>query len=173
MTRQNTPELDKTEAAVNNVGRLLKDYKESGAFHALVAIQVAIDDGVFLTTAGDLVMWLAVEGIDYECLDPEEIEQVARRFDSSLRSFDDRFRIYQYVLKREEPDLPTQHHDDPVVEEATANRLRYLASKNLCSMENFLAIVYEGWRPGGRRKIQLARWLMEPRTAFRELLSEK
>jgi type IV secretion/conjugal transfer VirB4 family ATPase len=173
MIRLNTPASASSEVAVINVGRVLKDYQESGAFHALVGIQAAIDDGVFVTKVGDLVMLVAVQGIDYECLDPEEIDQVARRFESALRTLDERFRIYQYVLRREEPYLPFQHHDDPVVEGATASRLRYLASKNLCSMENFLAIVYEGWRPGGHRQIQAARWLMEPRAAFRELLSER
>lgn len=157
-----------------NVGRILKDYRESGAFNALVGIHAAIADGIFLTKGGDLVMWLALKGLDYECLDPEDIDRVARRFKSVLRIFDERFRIYQYLLKREESELPCGQYDDPVVEEAVAGRVRYLAGKaeKLCTTENYLAISYEGSRPKDH-KTRWVQYLTEPTEVFRRFLSER
>ncbi|PWT96942.1 MAG: hypothetical protein C5B51_32290 [Terriglobia bacterium] len=141
-----------------NLGRIFKDYRESGALHALVGIQTAIDDGIFLSKSGDLVMWLAIRGADYECLDPDETDQAARRFEASLRLLDERFRLYQYVIKQEVAELPGEHYGDPIVEEASVNRRRYLAarSEKLCRIDQYLAVVYEGWRPAHGRR---GRWL--------------
>jgi hypothetical protein len=38
---------------------------------------------------------LAIEGVDYECLDPNTIDNVTRRPGSALRLFDEKCRIYQ------------------------------------------------------------------------------
>lgn len=157
-----------------NLGRVMKDYQESGAFNALVGIHAAIDDGIFVTKGGDLVTWLALAGRDAECLDPEEIDQAARHFESVLRVLDERFRIGQYVLKREEPELPGRHYADPVVEEAAAGRIRYLSRKaeKLCRTENYLAIIYEGWRPRAHRT-RLVQWLIDPKQVLRRLTSQR
>ena len=45
-----------------SLARLMKDHRDAGAFNALVGIHAAIDDGLFLTKGGDLVMWLALHG---------------------------------------------------------------------------------------------------------------
>jgi type IV secretory pathway VirB4 component len=158
-----------------NLGRILKDYRDSGALHALVSITSVIGEGIFLTKGGDLVNILAMRGADYECLDPAQIDHVARRFESALRLFDERFRLYQYVLKRDSPPLPAEHHPNPVVQEATAARLEHLQGKarTLYSIDTYLAIVYEGWRPTQDRPAQLLRWLTQPRRAVRELLSSR
>jgi type IV secretory pathway VirB4 component len=151
----------------------MKDHHGSGAFNALLGIHAAVENGIFLTKGGDLVTWLKVQGLDYECLDPEEIDHQARRFESMLRIFDDRFRIYQYILKWEEGEFPGRHYADPIVEEAVAGRVRYLASKaeKLCRMDTYLAVTYEGWRPNSQR-LPWARYLWLPKRPLRELLSE-
>ena len=155
-----------------NVGRILKDYHHSGAFNALVSVHAAIGDGVFLTKGGDLLTWLSLRGGDAECLDPEETDQMGRRFEASLRLFDERFRLNQYVMKREHPELPFGQYTDPVVEEAVAGRARYLAGKpeQLCSLENYMAIIFEGWRPAGHRTGFLQS-LAEPQKSLARLLS--
>ena len=38
-----------------SLGRILKDYEDSGAMHALVSIDTAVGEGVFVTKGGDLV----------------------------------------------------------------------------------------------------------------------
>jgi len=72
---------------VTNLGRVMKDYRESGAFNALVGIHAVIGDGIFLTKAGDLVMWLALKGLDYECADAVGSVPDQPRSDVPARSF--------------------------------------------------------------------------------------
>ena len=54
---------------VIKLSRILKDYRESGAVNRLVGVLEAVDDRVFLTKSGDLLVMLATPGIDYECRD--------------------------------------------------------------------------------------------------------
>lgn len=158
----------------------MKDHEDAGAFNALVGIHAAIGDGNLLTKGGDLGILSSLRGRDAECLDPEETDQTARRFESALRLFDERFRIYQYAFKREESELPYRHYSDPVVEEAVAGRARYLAGKSekLCSLETYMAFVYEGWRPNRQFGPLLSEQKMRSRLddeldAARELLANK
>ena len=76
------------------------DYGEAGALNALLNLVGFVDDGVFLTKSGDVGLVVAVGGLDDECLDTALREQVVQQFAHSLRLFDERFRIYQYLLKR-------------------------------------------------------------------------
>src|SRR5690242_12796871 len=100
------------------MGRILKDYRDTGAFHALVSVESAVSEGIFATKSGDLFMFLAVSGPEGECLDPAEQDHLTRQFESALRSFDERFRIYQYLMKRAGPPLPSEPSGHPVFEEA-------------------------------------------------------
>lgn len=156
-----------------NLRRILKDYEDVGAFQALVGVQSAIGDGVFVTKAGHLVMFLSMQGVDPECLDPELIDQTARRFESALRIFDERFRLFQYLQKKPSPVIASEPHAHPVVAEATANRLDYLQSKGdkLYVIESYIAVVYEGWTPASSASGGWKKWLTSPVDAFRARLS--
>src|SRR5216683_1657507 len=114
--------------------------------NALVNVHAAIDERTFLTKSGDLLMALSARGVDYECLDPAQLDQIARRFESAMRIFDENYRIYQYLLKRESPALPHRVYDNPVVQQAIDNRIAYLESKSddLYSLEIYFAVVYQG-----------------------------
>ena len=79
---------------------ITQDYRAAGALSALVNLVGFVDDGVFLTKSGDLGLVIAMEGLDHECLDTAQREQVVQQFAQALRLFDERFRIYQYLLKR-------------------------------------------------------------------------
>ena len=59
------------------LSRLLRDYRESGAFCALINPCGFIDERTFLTKSGDLGLVLRIEGIDPECLDPDELDRIA------------------------------------------------------------------------------------------------
>src|SRR5438132_9218874 len=96
---------------------------------ALVNVHATIDDYTFLTKGGDLLMILSARGVDYECLDPSQLDQIARRFESAIRIFDENFRLYQYLLKRDGPVLPHRAYDNPIVQEAIKNRITYLQAK--------------------------------------------
>ena len=130
-----------------NMSRVFKDYAETGAFNALISIQAVIDEGIFLTKSGDLLTILAVTGSDAECLDPGQLEADASAYEAALRHLDDRFRLYQYVLKRHSVPPEAVIFGNPISDEAARARERHLGSKPLYEIQTYWAIVYEGSRP--------------------------
>ena len=112
------------------MAHIRRAYRQTGAFNTLINLYGFIDDQTFLTKSGELGVVLAVEGVDDECLDEDERDRVARRFESALRVFDDHTRLLQYVIKRPRiPDGPTPHAD-PRVEALLVRRQRFLADRN-------------------------------------------
>ena len=113
-----------------NLRKFLKPYKDAGAFHALFAPHRFIDDSVFLTKGNQFGVVLAVEGVDYEYLTEATLETYARRVAAAWRSFDERFRLYQYVIKQDH--APVAHrtdYPDPAVRQTVRDRTAYLKSK--------------------------------------------
>ncbi len=155
------------------LSRIFKDYEQSGALNTRVAIAAAIDERTFLTKGGDLVMVLRLQGADYECLDASEIDEVARRFEAALRTVDDHFRLYQYVLKRDHAPVPARTHENPVVQQATASRIAYLQEKpeNLYTLEIYFAVVYERPKSGPMARRTLSQWITRPAAGWRAALS--
>jgi type IV secretion system protein VirB4 len=160
---------------VVKLSRILKDYQESGALNALVNIHAAIDDHTFLTKGGDLIVMLGLQGLDYECLDAAQLDQVARRFESALRILDENFRLYQYLTKREGVAIPHRTYNNPVVQEAVTNRTTYLEGKadKLYSLEIRLAVCYEGWKHKASAYGGLSEFLRMPLAGLRERLSTR
>ena len=90
--------------SVNRLDTITVDYRDAGALNALLNLVGFIGDGVFLTKSGAVGLVVTIGGLDDECLDAARREQVVLQFAHSLRLFDERFRIYQYLLKRRLPD---------------------------------------------------------------------
>jgi type IV secretion/conjugal transfer VirB4 family ATPase len=157
---------------VIKVTRILKDYDESGALSPLVNVHAALDDHTFLTKSGDLIMTLRLEGPDAECRDAAELDQISRRFESALRVLDDGCRIYQYLIKRDNAPIPARSYNDAIVQEAVNSRLAHFQNKAqaLYSLENYLAVSYEGWEPHGNR---LADFIKTPVSNLRQALSSQ
>jgi type IV secretion system protein VirB4 len=154
--------------------RLLKDYRESGALNSLVSVHAALDEPVFLTKGGELVAFLAVRGQDAECLDESQRDTVARRFQSALRIFDENFRLYQYLIKSDQPVMAPEAPANPILQEAMENRLEYFRDKQaaLFSFDAYLAVVYGGWKQADTLTGRLHQLITKPRLAFREMLTE-
>ncbi len=153
------------------ISRILKDYRESGALNAIVNIHAAIDDSTFLTKSGDLVTLLKVQGVDAECLEPLELDQIVRRFGSAIRTFNEQFRIYQYLVKRDFGSIPHGDCDDSVVREVIQNRTAYLESKGLYNLEIYFAIVHEGLRRNSNLGNRLIAFAASPAASLRAALS--
>jgi type IV secretion system protein TrbE len=131
------------------LSQIVKDYRDSGAVNSFVNLFGFIDDQVFLTKGGEVGVVLKVGGRDYECLDNVELNEITRRFEACVRSFDPSFRIYQYLVKRDSARIPrSPDYEDPVVREAVAGRAEYLESKadELYSLDTYFLILYEGSR---------------------------
>ena len=56
------------------VSDIWQEHRESGGLNELISICSFLDEHTFLTKSGDLGMVLRAQGIDYECLDPNEID---------------------------------------------------------------------------------------------------
>lgn len=113
-----------------NLRKFLKPYQNAGALHALFAPHCFIDDSVFLTKSNQLGVVLRVEGIDYECLTEATLENYTKRVAAAWRSFDERFRLYQYVMKQDQAPLDHQaDYPNPAVRQTVQDRRDYLQSK--------------------------------------------
>jgi type IV secretion/conjugal transfer VirB4 family ATPase len=128
--------------------RVLKDHQDSGALHANIGIQEAVDDHTFLTKGGHLFRLLGVQGIDDECFDAQQIDQIASRIEAALRLLDENFRLYQYQIKGHSDPIDCCKSKAPLVQEALELRTTYLNSKQLYRIDTYWAVVYEGPRLG-------------------------
>src|SRR5690349_23431957 len=128
--------------------RIFKNYDETGSFNEQVNLYGFIDEHVFLTKTGDLGVILEVRGVDYECLDDASIDGLTKRLESALRLFDENYRVYQYLFKRNNPTIPYKLYGSPIVDTAIKNRIAYLATKadKLFSLSIYYVILFEGFR---------------------------
>ena len=152
------------------LSRIFKDYRDSGALHALISIDRAIDDHTFLAKGGDLLTILKVRGVDGECLESLEIDQIVRRFGSAIRTFGESFRIYQYMVKREFGPIPHGDYADPIVQDEMASRSAYLEAKGLYNLEIYFVVVHEGLRRDSSLKTRLAGFAANPAQTIRAAL---
>ena len=129
------------------VGQIAKEFLESGSLSSLIRLFGLVDDQTFLTKGGDLGVVFRVAAVDAECLDHAQRDQIARRFEAALRSLDERFRVYQYLVKCDHAELPHGHYENPVVERAISDRIAFLNAKSndLYALEIFFVLMYEGW----------------------------
>lgn len=71
-----------------------------------------------------------MKGIDYECLDFDEIVSLTRRFAPALHNLTDECRLYQYLFKRTNPTVPYRDYDDlPVVNRAIQGRMEFMRGR--------------------------------------------
>jgi type IV secretion system protein VirB4 len=126
--------------------RIFKNYQETGSFNEQVNLYGFIDSNVFLTKTGDMGVVLEVHGVDYECLDGNALDGITKRLESALKLFDDKYRIYQYLFKRNNETIPYKLYDNPIVDAAIKNRVAYFAGKSdtLFSLSIYYVILFEG-----------------------------
>src|SRR6516164_7391947 len=131
-----------------NLRRIFKNYDETGSFNELINLRGFVDSGVFQTKTGDLGVVLEVRGVDYECLDGNALDSLTKRFESALKLFDENYRVYQYLFKRNNQAIPHKFYDKPVVDTAIKNRLAYFASKGdtLFSLSIYYVVLIQGYR---------------------------
>jgi type IV secretion/conjugal transfer VirB4 family ATPase len=125
--------------------RIFKNYDETGSLNELVNLYGFIDKAVFLTKTGAVGVILEVGGVDYECLDQELLDHLTKRLESALRLFDDNYRVYQYLFKRNHETIPYETYANPVVNAAIRNRMAYLANRaaNLYSLAIYFVVLRE------------------------------
>jgi len=123
----------------------LKHSCEAGSLNERINLFGFIDDHTFLTKSGDVGVALAARGVDYECLDANGIDNFTKRLESAFKTLDDRCRIYQYLFKRNAPDLPHQTYPNPIVSAAIESRIAYLKGKadSLYALDIYFVVLFE------------------------------
>jgi type IV secretion/conjugal transfer VirB4 family ATPase len=126
---------------------IAREYQQAGAFNEVVGPLLWVAEGVFLTKAGDVGMVLRLDGPDYESLDHPERDHVARRFEAALRTFDEHFRVYQYLIKRPCREIPHEPSGVPLIDDASQRRLRLLTggTRPLYHIDTHAVILHQGW----------------------------
>ena len=157
------------------LSRIVKDYVETGALNGLINLYGFVDEQTFLTKSAEVGVAIRIEAPEYECLDAEQKAAVTRRFEASLRSLDERFRVYQILLKRDRVEVPWSVHANRVVQQAITNRIEYLQAKadELYSLDICFVVLFQGIRSQQDITELLTRLAKNPRAGFRELLSQR
>ncbi|HWY48938.1 MAG TPA: DUF87 domain-containing protein [Bryobacteraceae bacterium] len=157
------------------IGQIAKEYLEAGTMSSLIGLFGFVDEHTFLTKSGDLGVVFRVPGVDAECLDHVERNQIARRFERAVRALDERFRVYQYLLKRDHSEIPQRHYENAVVEQAISNRIEFLEAKSneLYTLDSFFVLMYEGWSGDSTSASRIRDLVTRPQSAIPELLSAK
>src|SRR5579875_2902140 len=148
--------------------RIDKAYREAGSFNEQVNLFGFIDDQVFLTKSGDVGVVMAIEGVDYECLDSTTLDDLTKRLESALKIFDEKCRLYQYLFKRNRAEIPFQTYGNEVVDAAIRNRIEYLRGKadQIYSLKIYYVILFEGFRYEQRLLSTIGKFASEPAQAL-------
>jgi len=112
-----------------NLRRIFQNYDDTGSLNAMVNLFGFIGPHVFLTKSGDAGIVFELQGVDYECLDAAAIDAFTKRLESALRLFDENYRVYQLLFKRNPQAIPHTFCGKPVVDTAIRNRVAYFAAK--------------------------------------------
>lgn len=154
--------------------RILRDHADAGSLNSLLAPWAFLGDA-FLTKAGDLGFVYKLSGVDYECLDRAQRRDVAHRFESALRLLDERYRVYEYLVKRRIDPVSSARCRHGVVDEAVQARAAYIngRQRDLFNLELFAVLTFEGLSATARTSTTLAGMWRDPRAALGNWLSSR
>src|SRR5277367_3290311 len=151
--------------------RIFKNYDETGSLNEQVNLHGFVGPEVFLTKTGELGIILEVRGVDYECLDGAAIDGLTKRLESAFRLFDENYRLYQYLFKRNNETIPYKLYGNSVVDAAIKNRIAYLGSKaeTLFSLSVYYVVLYKGFETTAKLTGALSEFPKNPRKAVGDL----
>ena len=78
--------------------RIPDHHQAAGALHHEIPLLRFANETVFQTKAGSFGMVLQASGIDPECRLDQDLESYTRRIEKAVKTFDERFRLYQYMM---------------------------------------------------------------------------
>src|ERR1700674_870003 len=153
------------------LSRVFKNYNETGSLSEQINLYGFIGPHVFLTKSGEVGVILEVRGVDYECLDDASIDGFTKRLESALKLFDENYRLYQYLFKRNNEAIPYQLYDSSIVDAAIKNRIAYLRGKadTLFSLAVYYVVLYEGFQTSQKLGGALAEFPKNPKKALADL----
>src|SRR5713226_4720373 len=157
--------------AMLRLSRIFKNYNETGSLNEQINLYGFIGPHVFLTKSGEVGLILEVRGVDDECLDGASIDGFTKRLESALKLFDENYRLYQYLFKRNNETIPYKLYANPIVDTAIKNRIAYLASKadTLFSLSVYYVVLYQGFQTSAKLGSALAEFPKNPKKALADL----
>jgi type IV secretion/conjugal transfer VirB4 family ATPase len=128
---------------VLNLKRILKNYDEVGSLNAMINLFGFLGPHVFLTKSGEVGVVLEMEGVDYECLEASAVDILTKRLESALRLFDENYRVYQFLFRRNRQAIPHSFCGKPVIDAAIRDRVAYFEEKSesLFSLSIYIVIL--------------------------------
>jgi len=126
-----------------------QELADLGALNELINLWGWLDETTYLTKTGGLGVVYRLAGVDYEGLEPHDCEQIVHRFLVALRPFDERFRVWQYLLKRRVDPFDVSPCGHPVAADAMRRRAAYLNSRraSLYLLDLYLVVELDGPTP--------------------------
>jgi type IV secretion system protein TrbE len=123
--------------------QIFKNYEEAGSLNAMVNLFGFVGPHVFLTKSGEVGVILEIAGVDYECLETSAVDALTKRLESALRLFDENYRVYQILFKRNGQGIPHSFSGNPVVDAAIRDRVAYFSEKaeNLFSLSIYFVVL--------------------------------
>src|SRR3984885_2659950 len=160
--------------AMLRLNRIFKNYNDSGSLCEQINLYGFIGPQMFLTKSGDMGVILEVRGVDYECLDDASIDGFTKRLESALKLFDENYRLYQYLFKRNNEAIPYELYDNPIVDTAIKNRIAHLAGKadTLFSLSVYYVVLHQGFQTSARLGNALAEFPKNPKKAVASLRAQ-
>src|SRR6266849_1678221 len=104
------------------LSRIFKNYNETGSLNEQINLHGFIGPSVFLTKSGEVGVILDVSGVDCECIAAASIDGLTKRLEAALKLFDENYRVYQYLFKRNNETIPYKLYGNPIVDSAIKNR---------------------------------------------------
>src|SRR5580700_8491780 len=153
------------------LSRIFKNYNETGSLSEQINLYGFIGPHIFLTKSGEVGLILEVSGVDYECLDDASIDGFTKRLESALKLFDENYRLYQYLFKRNNEAIPYKLYATPIVDTAIKTRIAYLASKadTLFSLSVYYVVLYRGFETSAKLGSAIAEFPKNPKNVFYDL----
>src|SRR5258707_11300578 len=157
--------------AMLRLSRIFKNYRETGSLNEQINLYGFVGSNVFLTMSGEVGIIIEVRGVDYECLDSASIDSFTKRLESALKLFDENYRVYQYLFKRNNETIPYKLYGNPIVDTAIKNRIAYLGSKadTLFSLSVYYAVLYQGFQTAHKFGRALAEFPKNPKKSVADL----
>src|ERR1700675_4784761 len=157
--------------AMLRLSRVFKNYNETGSLGEQINLYGFIGPHVFLTKSGEVGVILEVRGVDYERLNDASIDDFTKRLESALKLFDENYRLYQYLFKRNNETIPYKLYTNPIVNAAIKTRIAYLGSKadTLFSLSVYYVVLYQGFQVSHKLGSALAEFPKNPKRAVADL----
>jgi type IV secretion system protein TrbE len=157
--------------AMLRLRRIFRNYNETGSLGEQINLYGFIGPHTFLTKTGEVGVILEVRGVDYECLDGTSIDGFTKRLESALKLFDENYRLYQYLFKRNNELISYKLYDNPIVDAAIKNRIAYLGSKadTLFSLSVYYVVLYQGFQTADRLGTAIAELPKNPKKTLSDL----